>query len=100
MPYTEFQIALGPARVIVRLTTLQGDLVRYAVILQTLEASGWANVRLWDNSDGPHHEHKYNRKGEKLPPKVLPYATPNHALQAALTDVKGGYERMVSEWRR
>ena len=58
-------------------------------------------VRLWDNADAidEHHAHFYTRSGGKQPPRILPCASTNEAMAAAIDEAKNRTEEMVRQWQ-
>ena len=73
---------------------------RYAVTLETFEAGSWVTIRLWDNADvaNEHHEHEYTRLGGKQPPEILPFASENEAMAAAIRRAADEWSAMLSHW--
>lgn len=75
--------------------------LRYAITLELLADGQWTTVRLWDNADGvdEHHEHEYARSQGKQPPAILPFASVNAAMAAAIEKAGSQWPAIVRRWR-
>ena len=75
--------------------------LRYAITLEVAVEGQWATVRLWDNADAAdeHHEHEYTRALGKQPPAILPFASVNTAMAAAIEKAGAEWPAIVRRWR-
>lgn len=75
--------------------------LRYAITLEVAVEGHWTTIRLWDNADAvdEHHEHEYTRAQGKRPPTILPFASVNTAMAAAITRAGAEWPAIVRRWR-
>ena len=82
----------------VRLTTVDGVLTSYAVVLAALDGPTPRTIRVFDNAHGRNEMHRYTRSGGKERGETFHHGHPSEAAQAALLAVSEGWEEMVSAW--
>lgn len=84
----------------VRFLRQRRTVVDYVVVLLVYECERWRAVRVYDNSHGTHHVHRYNRDGVKQLPECVHQGSAGEALRSAIEAVRSGYTEMIESWRR
>jgi hypothetical protein len=81
--------------------TVEVDVVKFAVRLQTRVGGRWRNVVLFDCShSGQNDRHRYSREGDKGPAENFHSGSPAVAFRDALELIRSDHERMIDQWRR
>lgn len=73
----------------------------YAITLEVAVEGQWTTIRLWDNADAvtEHHEHEHTQAQGKQPPTILPFASVNSAMAAAIEKASGEWPAIMRRWR-
>jgi hypothetical protein len=85
--------------VLIRFSRSGRPIERYAVVLLIFRDDQWQTVRLFDNHQGGHHMHRYNRKDGKQPAEVVHPGPTNAAIAGAIDHLKTHWEAIVEPWR-
>lgn len=101
MPQTDFRYLLSQdAEIVVELITEQGKISSYSVVLLAREEGEWRTVRVYDNHLGVPHMHRYTRGGIKGDGEKAGQASPSDGYNAALEQVRTGFQGMIDGWHR